>query len=1825
MESGGVSGGAGGGGVGGGNSQGEKKKPPEGETKVKRKMKTASQLEILEKTYAIEMYPSEATRAELSVQLGLSDRQLQMWFCHRRLKDRKAPPVKRQRKDSTSPGHLVGVAGEEMGGAEAGNEHGSGGSSLFAQGLDLKRAVSRPGMTVPRYCETPHSMVELEIRAIAFVELQLGEPIRDDGPMLGMEFDPLPPGAFGAPIGKNSEEISVSDECSFLYYAFFNLKKRLKLPLVKSAAGASTAVQQKQPGQPFETKIYERLDTKAVKGSVRAVCEYQFLPEQPTVRTETYERVAPSYNYDSPTDGPNARVSSLSAGRSFVHRNEQVPSGYSFPGQMPNLNLLPQQSRQGHLLPTASGEYDNVSRKNSLTNTAVDANIGAHPISALESPFVSSDRRVSLDEDVLRMERKRKSEEARIAREIEAHEKRIRKELEKQDLFRRKKEEQIRKEMERHDRERRKEEERLLREKQREEERYQREQRRELERREKFLMKESIRVERMRQKEELRKEKEASRLKAANERAVARKLAKESMELIEDERLELMELAASSKGLPSTLSLDFEILQNLDIFRDKLCVFPPKTVQLKRPFSIQPWNGSEENIGNLLMVWRFLITFADVLGLWPFTLDELVQAFHDYDPRLMGEIHVALLRSIIKDIEDVARTPSTGLGGSQNSYANPGGGHPRIVEGAYAWGFDIRRWQRHLNMLTWPEILRQFALSAEFGPQLKKRNFEQAYLRDENEGNDGEDIITNLRNGAAAENAVVIMQERGFSNPRRSRHCLTPGTVKFAAFHVLSLEGSKGLTILEVAEKIQKSGLRDLTTSKTPEASISAALSRDTKLFERTAPSTYCVRSPYRKDPADATAILSAARERIRVFKSGFIEGEDVEGAERDGDSESDIAEDPEVDDFCTEINLKKEMKNSEGRSSSDTETILGNGKESGEILETPQGDVGNVCKGVSSPCTGGLDEVKDISASFEQSADSAGIHKGAASAGLQDTEIDESNPGELWVQGLMEGDYSDLSVEERLYALVALISMAIEGNSIRIVLEERLEAANALKKQMWAEAQLDKRQMKEEFVSRTSFSSYMGNKMETCLVMSSAECRQSLQIVGDKKTNNLSVDPILQQECLNNPQNDQNYLNNMPSEGNLPMQDFSVGPDNLQYQQPGYAVERSRSQLKSYIGHKAEEMYVYRSLPLGQDRRHNRYWRFITSTSWNDPGCGRIFVELLDGHWRLVDTEEGFDALLCSLDARGIRESHLHAMLQKIEMSFKEAVRRNKLHVNKRQNGDTIKTEANEMASGPDWSVCSESPNSTVCGSDSDMSETSTSFSIELGRNNFEKNDALKRYQDFDKWMWKECFNSLTFCAAKYGKRRCKQLLGVCSSCFNIYFSEDNHCPSCHRTYIASKSTLNFSQHVAQCAEKLQMGSEFSLDGSVFSPLRIRLIKLQLALVEVSIPSEALQSAWTEGYRNSWGMKLYSSTTAEELLQVLTLLESSIMRDYLSSNFETTSELLSPSNLSGGVADVSSNLEAVPILPWIPTTTAAVAVRLIEFDAAISYTLNQRAETQRDKGAGEFMKLSSKYAVVKNHQDDETMQAPNRVEYLQEASWVDVGIGNSGSARGRGRGRGNGMTRGGRSQRRPTSSRSGSGKRTTNIDNEKLGPVLGWKSRSCGRGGRKRGRRSTRSRPKAAKRMVEIAGERKNPKEIIEKSSRSFATNAWNGDEVTRLEVETADNASFSERSEYNDENGQATGDEYDYLAVDDYTGGFNGQGDDGEGSGYNIDGGEDDDSEDGDDITGEEQGNFNVGGYINENSDEEGIRDADDLEDSDPYVKPYGYSTDASSDFSE
>lgn len=210
----------------------------------------------------------------------------------------------------------------------------------------------------------------------------------------------------------------------------------------------------------------------------------------------------------------------------------------------------------------------------------------------------------------------------------------------------------------------------------------------------------------------------------------------------------------------------------------------------------------------------------------------------------------------------------------------------------------------------------------------------------------------------------------------------------------------------------------------------------------------------------------------------------------------------------------------------------------------------------------------------------------------------------------------------------------------------------------------------------------------------------------------------------------------------------------------------------------------------------------------------------------------QAFDALLNSLDSRGIRESHLRLMLLKIESSFKENVQKNAKCAKIGNTDKTcVKNETDETDSSPDRHTRSDSPSSTLCGLSSDTSETSSSFRIELGKSESDKKAALRRYQDFQKWMWKECYNSSVLCAMKYGKKRCKPQVDICDTCLNFYCLEDSHCGYCHRTF-PSNDGFNFSKHAIQCGDKLPKNICI-LESSL--PLRTRLLKALLAFIEVS------------------------------------------------------------------------------------------------------------------------------------------------------------------------------------------------------------------------------------------------------------------------------------------------------------------------------------------------------------------------------------------------------
>jgi hypothetical protein len=80
---------------------------------------------------------------------------------------------------------------------------------------------------------------------------------------------------------------------------------------------------------------------------------------------------------------------------------------------------------------------------------------------------------------------------------------------------------------------------------------------------------------------------------------------------------------------------------------------------------------------------------------------------------------------------------------------------------------------------------------------------------------------------------------------------------------------------------------------------------------------------------------------------------------------------------------------------------------------------------------------------------------------------------------------------------------------------------------------------------------------------------------------------------------------------------------------------------------------------------------------------------------------------------------------------------------------------------------------------------------------------------------------------------------------------------------------------------------------------------------------------------------------------QLLTVLEGAIIPDRLSSDFETTSECLN----SQVIAPQNPVLPAgfASVLPWVPDTTSAVMLRVLDLDSAILYVQNQKME--RDDG----------------------------------------------------------------------------------------------------------------------------------------------------------------------------------------------------------------------------------------------------------------------------------
>lgn len=72
-------------------------------------------------------------------------------------------------------------------------------------------------------------------------------------------------------------------------------------------------------------------------------------------------------------------------------------------------------------------------------------------------------------------------------------------------------------------------------------------------------------------------------------------------------------------------------------------------------------------------------------------------------------------------------------------------------------------------------------------------------------------------------------------------------------------------------------------------------------------------------------------------------------------------------------------------------------------------------------------------------------------------------------------------------------------------------------------------------------------------------------------------------------------------------------------------------------------EKYSLRRAPLGLDRHYRGYWWGLASQR------GAVYVQSEDGQLVVLQTSEALDALMDTLDKRGVREVALHDALEKV------------------------------------------------------------------------------------------------------------------------------------------------------------------------------------------------------------------------------------------------------------------------------------------------------------------------------------------------------------------------------------------------------------------------------------------------------------------------------------------------------------------------------------------------------------------------------------------------
>ena len=90
-----------------------------------------------------------------------------------------------------------------------------------------------------------------------------------------------------------------------------------------------------------------------------------------------------------------------------MHYYEEVPVAYGISTLMPSLSLMPHQGKAGGRVTSCAGEYDNIARKSPYMVVGMESPYNSHPTVGLDNALIPCERRVTQEEDVIGVERKR--------------------------------------------------------------------------------------------------------------------------------------------------------------------------------------------------------------------------------------------------------------------------------------------------------------------------------------------------------------------------------------------------------------------------------------------------------------------------------------------------------------------------------------------------------------------------------------------------------------------------------------------------------------------------------------------------------------------------------------------------------------------------------------------------------------------------------------------------------------------------------------------------------------------------------------------------------------------------------------------------------------------------------------------------------------------------------------------------------------------------------------------------------------------------------------------------------------------------------------------------------------------------------------------------------------------------------------------------------------------------------------------------------------------------------------------------------------------------